>query len=76
MARKRARLTGMPNADLSPWLTSPLDMVEDVQENAEREEMGKCQEEEDTEDGKGRKRREERRGGRGQKKYCRTVHQR
>lgn len=33
----------------------------------EREEMGKCQEEEDTRDGKGRKRREERRGGRGQK---------
>lgn len=24
----------MPKADLSPWLTSPLDMVEDVLENA------------------------------------------
>lgn len=66
-SEEQEELTGMPKTDLSPWLTSPLDMVEDVQETRKRGDGKKCQEKEDTRDGKGRKRREERRGGRGQK---------
>lgn len=64
----RRPLTGMPKTDLSPWLTSPLDMMKVVQEidatTEKREEMEKCQE---GTPGMRRKRRK-RRGGRGQQK--------
>lgn len=70
-AQPGKKLTGMPKTDLSPWLTSPLDMMKVVQE-IDATTKKKRGDGEVSRRNTGDEKKKKREGAEGGEKYCRT----